>query len=175
MEVGHFGLLFFSISTISSPTDTKVHVCVSVLRSPTCVEDTGGQRRRKALVQQQFAENLPGGLAREAPLQRPQPEVVEVAVESDGHHGHVARVPPVDALLLGDELVGKVTAGEQAAVQGDVGQPGEPLGGFFQHGSAHVCLARGEKPGPGGGYKVTLGGPRSTRFRGHSARGTAAG
>lgn len=125
-----------------------VSVCEIVLRSPTCVEDTGGQRRRKALVQQEFAENHPGGLAREAPLQSPQPEVVEVAVESDGHHGHVARVPPVDALLLGDELVGKVTAGEQAAVQGDVGQPGEPFGGFFQHGSAHVCLTRGKTPVP---------------------------
>lgn len=35
----------------------------------TGVEDTGGQRRREALVQQQFAENHPGGLSREAPLQ----------------------------------------------------------------------------------------------------------
>lgn len=118
-------------------------VCVCLLRSPTRVEDTGGQRRREALVQQEFAEDHAGGLAREAPLQRAQPEVVEVAVERDGHYGHVARVPPVDALLLGDELVGKVTAGEQAAVQGDVGQPREPFGGFFQHGSAHVgCDAR---------------------------------
>lgn len=58
-------------------------------------------------------------------------------METDGHNGHIARMLPVYALLLSDELMGKVTAGEQAAVQGDVGQPGEPFGGFFQHSSPH--------------------------------------
>lgn len=129
-------------------------MCVFVLRSPTCVEDTGGQRRRKALVQQEFAEYHAGRLSRETALQRAQPEVVEVAMERDGHHGHVARVLPVDAFLLGDELVGKVTSGEQAPVQGDVGQPGEPFGGFFQHGSAHVVCSDARKRSDD---KVTVG------------------
>lgn len=78
----------------------------------TGVEDTGGQRRREALIQQQFAENHPGGLSGEAPLQGAEPEVVKVSVEADCHYGDVASVFPVNALLLSHELVGQVTAGE---------------------------------------------------------------
>lgn len=80
------------------------------------IKDTGGQRRRKALVQEEFAENHPCGLSWEPSLQGPQPEVVEVSMETDGHDGHVARVLPVYALLLSNELMSKVTAGKQAPV-----------------------------------------------------------
>lgn len=133
-------------------------VCVSEL---TRVEDAGGQRRRKALVQQEFAENHPCRLPGEPPLQGAQPEVVEVSMETDCHNGHVARVLPVDALLLSDELMGKVAAGEQAPVQSDVGQPGETFGGFFQHSSPHG--GTGEGAGPR--WRVcVLGGPERLRI-----------
>lgn len=138
-------------------------VCVSEL---TCVEDAGGQRRRKALVQQEFAENHPCRLPGEPPLQGAQPEVVEVSMETDCHDGHVARVLPVDALLLSDELMGKVAAGEQAPVQSDVGQPGEAFGGFFQHSSPH----RGTGEGAGPRWRVcVLGGPERLGLSSHSA------
>lgn len=80
--------------------------------SLTRVEDTGGQRRRKALVQQEFAENHPGGFSWETALQGPQPEVIKVPMETDCHYGHIASVFPVHALLLSHELVHQVTAGE---------------------------------------------------------------
>lgn len=105
----------------------------------TCVEDAGGQRWRKALVQQQFAENHPCGFSGEAFLQSAQPEVVEVSLESDGHDGHVAGVFPVDALSVRNQLMRQIPAGEQAAVQGDVGQPGEALYCFFQNSFPHFC------------------------------------
>lgn len=83
------------------------------------------------MVQQKFAENHPRRLPGKASLQRAQPEIIEVSLESDGHDGDIPRVFPVYVLPLSDELVREVPAGEQAAVQSDVGQPGEPLGGFF--------------------------------------------
>lgn len=75
-------------------------------------------------------------------------------METDRHDGHVARVAPVDAFLLRDELVGEISSGKQAAVQGDVGQPGEPFDRFFQHCSPHrgtearrQCSQRGHVAG----------------------------
>ena len=110
--------------------------------SLTCVEDTGGQRWREALVQQQFAENHPDRLPREAPLQGPEPEVIKVSMETGSHDGHVTSVSPVNALLLSYELMDQVTSGKEAAVQGDIGQPGESFGGFFQHSSPHFDAGR---------------------------------
>lgn len=78
----------------------------------TCVEDTRGQRRREALVQQEFAEHHRRGLPGKTPLQGAQPEVVEVSMETGGYNGHVAGVLPVHALLLRDELMDQVAAGE---------------------------------------------------------------
>ncbi|TNN36949.1 hypothetical protein EYF80_052891 [Liparis tanakae] len=127
--------------TSESPLPTHLYKCLSPV---TCVEDAGGQRRREALVQQQFAEHHPGGLPGETPLQGSQPEVIEVSMETDGHDGHVASVFPVDALLLGNELVDEVATSEQAPVQSDVGEPGEPFGGFFQDRAPHL-RSRGGK------------------------------
>lgn len=62
-------------------------------------------------------------------------------METYCHNGHVARVAPVDAFLLRDELMGEISSGKQAAVQSDVGQPGEPFDRFFQHSSPHCGTA----------------------------------
>lgn len=58
-------------------------------------------------------------------------------METYRHNGNVARVAPVDAFLLRDELMGEISSGKQAAVQSDVGQPGEPFDRFLQHCPPH--------------------------------------
>lgn len=69
-------------------------------------------------------------------------------METYRHNGHVARVAPVYAFLLRDELMGEVTSGEQTAVQSDVGQPGEPFDRFLQHCSPHCGTAARQQPVP---------------------------
>lgn len=93
------------------------------------------------MVQQQLPENHSHRLPRESLLQGAQPEVIEVSMETYGHDGHIARVAPVDALLLRDQLMGEISPRKQAAVQGDVGQPGEALHRLLQHGPPHSGTA----------------------------------
>ena len=93
---------------------------------PTCVEHGGGQRRRGGLVQEQFTHDHPRGVPGERPLQEAHPEEVEVPVEAEGDEGHIPRVSPVNTLLFPcEQLMHKVSSGEQASVQGHVGHPWE--------------------------------------------------
>lgn len=93
---------------------------------PTCVEDTGNQGRRCGLIQEQFPHHHPGGVPGKPPLQEAHPEVVEVAMETERHHGDVPRVAPVHFLPPREPLVDVVPPGEQAAVQCNVGDPRKP-------------------------------------------------
>lgn len=97
----------------------------TVLHVPTCVEDGGGQWRRCGLVQDQFPHQHPGGPSREAPLQEPHPEEIEVAMETERDHCDVARAAPVYRDPARRPLVDQVPSGEQAAVQSHVGGPRE--------------------------------------------------
>lgn len=62
-------------------------------------------------------------------------------METYRHNGHIARVAPVYAFLLRDKLMGEISSGKQAAVQSDIGQPGEPFHRFLQHCSPHSGTA----------------------------------
>lgn len=67
-------------------------------------------------------------------------------METYRHDGHVARVAPVDAFLLRHELMGEISSGKQAAVQSDVGQPGEPFDRLLEHCSPHCGTAARRQP-----------------------------
>lgn len=92
----------------------------------TCVEDAGGQWGRRGLVQDQLPDHHPGGVPGKPALEEAHPEEVEVAMETERHHGDVARMSPVHRVPAREPLVDKVPAGEQTTVQGDVSDPREP-------------------------------------------------
>lgn len=107
-------------------TSEAVTLLINCLAPPTCVEDGVSKRRRHRLVQQQLPQHHPGGISGESPLQEPHPKETEVAMETERDQGDVPRVGPVDVLPPREPLMDQVPPSEQAAVQRDVGGPGEP-------------------------------------------------
>lgn len=93
---------------------------------PTRVEDAGGQRGRRGLVQEQLPHHHPQGVPGEPALQEPHPEEVEVSMETERDDGHVPRLPPVHFPPPREPLVHDVAPGEQPPVQRDVDGPREP-------------------------------------------------
>lgn len=95
---------------------------------PTCVEDTGGEGRRRRLVQEQLPHHHPDRVPGKSPLQETHPEEIEVAMETKRDHRDVPCLSPLDGLPPGEPLVDEVPPGEQAAVQCHVGNPRKATG-----------------------------------------------
>lgn len=89
-------------------------------------EDGGGGAEQ--LVAEHLAEHGGRAAARQRPLQRPQPEVAEVAVEAEGQQRHPPRLRPVGRLPPSPpppQLLRRVPRREEPPVEQHVAEPGE--------------------------------------------------
>jgi hypothetical protein len=73
------------------------------------------------LVQEKFTHNHPDRIPGKSALQKPHPEEVKVAMETESDHCHIACVPPVHFFIAREQLVNEIPAGKQATVKGYVG------------------------------------------------------
>ena len=63
----------------------------------TDIKGTDGERGSDHLIHRHLPGHRPDPAPRQRALQRPQPEVVEVGMETEPHSGHASRLTPVDA------------------------------------------------------------------------------
>lgn len=95
----------------------------------TRVEGEDGDGGTEELVAEHLAEDGRRAAAGQRPLQRPQPEVAEVAMEGEGHQRYAPRLRPVGRLPAPPpppQLLGRVARREEPAVEQHVTEPGEP-------------------------------------------------
>lgn len=63
----------------------------------TDIKGTDGERGSDHLIHRHLPGHRPDPAPRQRALQRPQPEVVEVGMETEPHSGHTSGLTPVDA------------------------------------------------------------------------------